>query len=355
MINFIITSISLSIIGWVFYMLLIRKKASVQQRKSFVYMAIAGSLLLPLTSQNADPILKPTAHIIPIKPGMDIEKAHLQQYCRCQNPDYSHRIKYRTNAYYNLLLSNKAWLTNGIIFAVGFVLLIFLVQLLYLRHLVLRSEKETREMEGMLYYLLKTPKNHAVGAFQLRKRYIIWQEEMNELSEKEMNAILRHELSHLRQFNTFEKAILRIIQCFWFLNPVFYFFKKELDLLSECIADEMGSQKMGNRKAYAQLLLKLKTLQSMSLVQPFKGSTLRRRINHLFRKPTSSNRQAFYLIFMLLFTLQFFVTEPLSAKIDETIKELETYEEIYQKIDPDKSEAVYCQDCETVCTPELGE
>ena len=355
MINYIITSVSLSLIGWLIYMLLVRKKASVAQRKSFIYFSLAGSLLLPLTVQHSAPILKPTAKVTPLQFGMPIDQQHLQQYCRCQNPDYSHRIKYRTNAYYNFLLSHKSWLANGIFIAISLVLLTFFAQLMYLRYLVRKSEREEWEIEGMRFLLLKTPKNHGVGAFQLINRYIIWQDEMELLTDREMDAILRHELSHLRQYNTFEKAALRIIQCFWFINPVFYFFRKELDLLSECLADEKGSQMMENRKAYAQLLLKLKSLQSLSLVQPFKGSSLRRRIEYLVGKSnnTSRNKTAFYFGFMLLISLQVFMVSPLSAQVDQTIRELETYEQIYHKVDPGENEAVYCQDCETVCTPEM--
>ncbi|MCB0838813.1 MAG: M56 family metallopeptidase [Bacteroidetes bacterium] len=352
MINFIITSFVLSLTGWLVYMFLVRRKASAQQRKGFIYVTLVGSLLLPLTVHNSPPILKPTPYVAPLQFGQDIEHHHLQQYCRCQTPNYSHRITYRANAFYNLMLSHKHWLSRGIGGAIALFLFHFICQLLYLQHLVSRSDKERREMAGIPFFLLKTPYNHSVGAFQLRKRYVIWQEEMKQLSDLEIEAILRHELSHLQQFNTFEKAVLRIIQCFWFFSPVFYFFKKELDLISECIADETGSEVMGNRKAYAQLLVKLKSLQSIPLVQPFTGSILRKRIDHLLRKPHTHNRKMVYVGLVVLGALQLTLVSPLSAQIEQTMYELETYEEIYHKVNPDKSEAVYCQDCETVCVPE---
>lgn len=353
MISFIFTSILLSSIAWLMYFFLIRGKVSYNQQKGFIFFSLAASLLLPLAvSFEAGYFPAPDPAVKPLAFGQKIEHSQLTHYCRCENPNYAHRIRYRANSWYNFLFDYKGWI-DGIIFtAVGALVMSFFLQLLFLFHLVNTSEKKRIHLYGMTFFLLKTRKRLGTGAFRLTDKYIIWQPEMDTLPEAELHAVFLHELSHLRQWNTLEKAILKLIQCFWFANPVFYFFRSELDFLSECIADAAGARALSNRKAYASLLLKLKSFQHIPLVQHFKGNSLRRRIENLLMEKTNTRRNLAFIpgVFLVLI-LQAIMVQPVSATVSQTIHDLETYEEIYHKIVPGQTEAVYCTDCETVCFP----
>ncbi|MDX2247033.1 MAG: M56 family metallopeptidase [Bacteroidia bacterium] len=356
MITFIFTSILLSAIAWAIYFFLVRKKTTPRRQKGFIYFSLAGSLLLPLTvSQHTPSFLSPNRAVKPLAFGQQIEPSHLKQYCRCENPNYAHRIRYRANAGYNFLFDYKEWV-SGIIFAsVGFLILHFIMQVFFLRYLVKTSEKKPVELEGMTFFLLSTQKRLGVGAFRLKNKFIIWQPDMQHLSTEELSAVFRHELSHLRQWNTLEKTILKVIQCFWFVNPVFYFFRRELDFLSECIADEAGAKALPHPREYARLLLKLKSQQYLPIVQHFRGNSLRRRIEVLLGSSSVQTRFSFFPGLLILFFLQGIFVQPLSARISRTLYELETYEEIYHKVVPGQTSAVYCTDCETVCVPDLTE
>ena len=206
-------------------------------------------------------------------------------------------------------------------------------------------------MNGVDFYLLTPRRTLGAGAFQLRQKYIVWQEGMADLNAAEQSAIFRHELSHLAQYNTLEKAILRLIQCFWFFHPVFYYFRKELELISECIADQAGSKAMPHPRRYAELLLKLKSQQFVPLVQYFRGGILKLRVQSLLQEQRPFKGLAL-IVFVGLASIQLYLINPLSAQIAETLYELETYEEIYHKVSPQTEEAVYCTDCNTVCQPE---
>lgn len=350
MITYIITSITLSLASWAIYLLFVRRKASLVQQKTFIYLSLAGSLLLPLTVSHK-PLIHPNPLVQPLAFGQ-IDHGHLQQFCQCEKPDYSHRVLYRTNAYYNILLKNKHWLSGIIFSAVFLTACVFLAQLIFLNFLVNSSPKEFKRLGKHGFYLLYPSRKLGVGAFHLRKKYIIWQAEMEHLSEQERQAVFAHELSHIQQQNTLEKAMLSIIQCFWLINPAFYFFRKELDLLSECIADRKGSEIMESRKEYARLLLKLKTLQPVALVQHFKGGILQKRIEILLAKSDSSSLLPLLSGFLLLTLFQLNMVNPVSASVSRTIYELETYETIYRKVAPGRQQAIYCQDCETICSPE---
>jgi len=350
MITYLFTSILLSLLGAAIYWA-VRGYASPIQRKRLIYTLLAGSLLLPLFSVHTQPpILKPTPHIRPLHFGARVDHSNVQQYCRCESPDYSHWIEYRANAHYNFLLEYKHWVGYGIAIAIGAVLLLLGVQLLYLRHLVNRSQSLPHTYRNESFILLKPHRPIGIGAFWLGKSYIVWEEPLSGLTTEEREAIFAHELSHLKQQNTLEKACFRLLQCLWFANPVFYFLRKELDLLSEFIADQAGSNSLGGVKAYAALLIKLKTLQASPAVSPLTGSVLRLRIEQLVQ-PAPIKPAYAWLALPIILSLQMLIVTPLKAQVSTTLKDLETYEEIYEHA-PSQPEVIYCPDCETVCTPE---
>ncbi|MEL7534963.1 MAG: M56 family metallopeptidase, partial [Bacteroidota bacterium] len=286
MIHFIFTSALLVLIGWGLYVTIVRDRASLRERKWFIYLTLLSSLALPL---SVGPLPEPVINISPVTEAVPqafgtINETHLQQYCRCERPNYSHRIQYRANAFYSFVFANKSSINLAFGLAVGGVLLFLFLQLQYLYRLVRSSKQEQRSLNGVDFYLLTPKRTLGAGAFQLRHKYIIWQEGMAELSPAEQSAIFRHELSHLAQHNTLEKAILRLIQCLWFFHPVFYYFRNELELISECIADQAGSEAMTHPRRYAELLLKLKSQQFVSLVQYFRGGILKHRIQSLLQE-----------------------------------------------------------------------
>ncbi len=354
MINYLITSMILSAIGWLAYVLIVRRKAVPIHQKWFIYFVVISSLIIPIfapqpAAKADEPALMPK---MAFGQQLHLEEIQLQHLCKCENPNFSHRVIYRSNTFYNLVLEHKQVITWVILVALLLVFVRILFQYRYLHRLVARSRKADRWQGKQRYTLLFPEKAHAVGAFYLRQPYIIWQAEMGHLSEAELAAVISHELSHIRQLNTLEKSVLSLIQCFWLLNPVFYYFRKELDLISEWIADRNGSTTIGNAKAYAQLLVRMKELQSLPLVSPFKGKrqhTLKGRIQRILTHP--KGHWAYPMIALTaVFCLQIALVGALSARVDQTLEEFKTYEEIYLE-HPEEEECLYCTDCHTVCVP----
>lgn len=356
MISWLITTILLSWLGVAVYYLLVRRYASAWQRKWFLYAIITASLILPaIVSPVQDrPVDLPEEHGV-VAFGQQTHGAdmHLKHFCKCTNPNVSHRIRYRTHHWYNVLLDHKHWISGAIIIALLLVILRLLIQYRYLFTLKKSANIIKRNLPEGEVYILYPEKKIGVGAFQLlRERYVIWQPEMDELGENELHGILSHEYSHLIQYNTLERTGLRLLQCLWLLNPVFYILKNELDLISELIADQAGSTAMQSKKAYAHLLLNLKLRQGSQLVSAFKaGGKLGVRIRFLLK--SSKNRHWLLpLLAVVLVVGADLITAPrLSAQVDMTLHDLATYEEIYRE-HPTEEELIYCQDCETVCTPE---
>lgn len=355
MIGYALTTILLSCLSWYIYRLFFHKRMGLQARKQFVYLAIGCSLLLPLF--NLSPDHKTGEETLTTQAvaafGSPIELAHLQQYCNCEFPNYTHRIRYRANALYQLLIDYKAGIFGIILLGFMGVLGRFGIQLIQLAGIVRQARRcEARQLDGISYFLLYPAQKMGVGAFQLRHRYIIWSEEMNELEASAQAAILRHELSHLKQYNTFERIALNLLQCCWWLNPAFYGFRKELGLLSELLADQAAASQMSSRHAYARLLLALKEKQSLPPLAPgLKASEIQIRVRYLMQMSPPTHRlgmPARWSIALFLIA-QLGLVPPLSAGVSEGIQALATYEEIYYKLEPGQEEALYCPDCESIC------
>ncbi|MEL6134446.1 MAG: M56 family metallopeptidase [Bacteroidota bacterium] len=349
MITYLTATTLLSWIGWLLFIGLVRNKASFQQQKLFIYGVLVLSLSLPLIMARG-PLFHPHPEVKPMGWVHAIDPVALQTYCKCESPDYTHRIHYRANAAYQFLFTYKQTLLWIVLIAIGGVLIHFGLQLRYLQRLIKHSRKVIQTLDGQSFYLLYPSENHAVGAFGFRHKYIIWQENLSELSQAEQEAIFRHELSHLRQYNTLEKFILRVIQCLWILNPAFYLLRKELHLLSECLADQATLPHM-SPKSYAQLLIRVQEGLLSPLTAHLKGSELSVRIHRLIQ-PHQPSRLAFPLGFVLLLSTQLFLVQPVVSNVSQTLDELQTYEKIYHQT-PDSEEAIYCTDCETVCTPDI--
>lgn len=351
MIAYLLTSTLLSLLGLGLYWLLIRRRATLAQQRHALHLILLGSLTLPLlVPAHVRPTLPPVARVAPLSFGAPLTHDAVQRYCRCEAPDYTHRIRYRANAHYNFLLAHKHWLGYLVLGAVGRVLLLLALQVGYLARLVGCAAHQPMQLGRQRFTLLDPPRPLGIGAFWLGRAYVIWQEPMTTLNEAERAAIFRHELSHLRQGNTLEKALLRLVQCLWWFNPAFYLMRQELTLLSEFIADRSASYQLGGIKPYARLLLTLKQVQAPRAASALTGGALRLRIEQLVQ-PRRERPRLGWLGFALVALLQLSLVSPLSAGVDDTLYQLRTYKVIYEHA-PTAPEVIYCPDCETVCQPE---
>lgn len=346
----------LSWLGISIYGLMVRRHGTPWQRKGFLYLVLLGSLCLPwaLGDLQDQPKLLPES-MVTTAFGQHVhgEDMHLKHYCKCANPNLSHRIRYRTHHWYNVLLDYKPVLLAGVGMGMLWVLLTLAVQYRYLYRLKRSSRKSTYALDQNEIQLLYPDTPQGAGAFSLAgNAYIIWQPEMDELDQHELEAVLRHEWAHVQQYNTLERVLLRMIQCVWLLNPAIYFIQKELDVLSEHIADEAGSLALSSKKVYALLLLKLKKRQTAMLARGFhQGGKLEQRIKYLLHKPSRRTAWLPAIALLLVLGADWATAPTVSASVNKALSELATYEEIY-KAHGESEEVIYCPDCETVCTPD---
>lgn len=351
MIPYLLTSFLLSFIACLVYIFALKKKASALQRKYFIYFSfviclLSPSILVPHFSAHQNKHIDVTSFVF-LKP---IDQTTLQHYCDCENPNYTHRISYRADAFYHFLVDHSLYIKVGILLAVIGVAIYSFLQIYFLYNLAIKLPSESTKMNEKTVYLLQADGKYPFAAFYLNKPYIILHSKLLNLEEDSRNAIIAHEFSHIQQRNTWEIILLRFLQCVWLFNPVFYFFRRELHLISECIADEAGAKIMKSKKAYAHLLLGLKTpSRKLGLTQALLQKSLKTRIQHLCY---SSRLKIIPLLSTYVFTisLQVLLLIPIFNYSIALAESWVTYEKIYTTY-PDKQEVMYCTDCEQVCEP----
>lgn len=358
------SSICLSVLGWGLYALGVRRQGSPRQRKTFVYGVAVSSLLLPLAlgplaadrgaaERGAAERGAAEAVVSPLAP-IDLET--LQHFCQCEQPRYEHRMHYRANAFLHFLFDHEAWLAWGLGLAVGGLMLYTLLQLVHLRRYIRQASPRPCMYRGQRLYLLEVPDEHPVAACHLHVPYLFWPRYLWALPEAEQAAIMAHEASHLRQRNTWEALGLRLLQCMWLLNPVFYRLRSELTLLSELLADEAGAEALGGRKPYARWLVRMADAQTrkqgmacvrVPLAEPLATNDLKARVQALCHPRSLTPRRCWSLGLSHAATLCL-AAMLMMPSLRSSASYLKEYQLVYQ-LHPQAQDVVYCPDCASVC------
>ena len=82
---------------------------------------------------------------------------------------------------------------------------------------------------------------------------IFWRNDIS-LQEETGKQILQHELTHIEQKHSWDKILMQLVLCFYWMNPFYYLIRKELFLIHEFIADEKAV-KHSDADAFAKMLL----------------------------------------------------------------------------------------------------
>ena len=364
MISYIILTYLLSIIGTICYCLLLRKQWSAQQQKGIIIGIVCLSLSVPFiidsvhsnrTTKNETCLHNheiPEMVISQYCPAsgeleMCYEIATRQiNFCECEAVEKANLLMYKQNPVYDFLITHQSKVDLFFLIGIGTMFVILLVRLAYLLFLIKFSQRKKVVFDGKTYTILYPKKRIAVCSFKLWHNYILWQEDMKLLNEDEQNAILWHEISHLQQRDTWLKIAFNLMQSIWWLNPVYYFFAKELERISEHIADELAVQKLGSTKTYASLLVKMKRRKNLPLAHAFNNSQLKVRVEYLLQKKSMRQKKfasfvGFFMLISIFFFSITFYTMPSIRKTMDDIKFYETLSKEYQNT----GKSVFCKNC----------
>lgn len=368
MLNYLLLSVLLSLLGTGIYAFWLRRRLSAAQSKF--------ALILILLLSWAIPALTPDIpHYSEALAGkelflyeeynawnvVDIEDDKLQHcytkaadskdICDCELVQKAELITFQQDPFYNFLLSARIPLLLVLGFAAFIFLLEFLIKIGFLLYITITGYRIKQEMDGVQYYLLypNIKMQLPLSAFSLWNHYIIWSPVLDELNEQERNAAILHEVAHLKQRDSWQQMFLQFSKLLWWMSPAFYWVQKEFNRLNEFVADEFAARSMGNPKRYASLLLKVKEQQnqpSFSFALSFAQSLLKKRVIHLIQQPKAKKAKAWQLYsYLLTLTVILwsaaYLTQPMLQKQDLKVKQYEVL-----KTESHKSgEHVFCPNC----------
>lgn len=95
----------------------------------------------------------------------------------------------------------------------------------------------------------------AVGFFRPVVVFPSWA--MRDLSETEMNAVLLHELAHLRRWDDWTNLAQKVLRALFFFHPAVWWVENRLSLEREMACDDMVLAQTASPRAYAECLVSL--------------------------------------------------------------------------------------------------
>ena len=108
-------------------------------------------------------------------------------------------------------------------------------------------------------------------------RNLFWRNDLS-LTDETGQRILKHELTHIQQLHSIDKVFVSVATYIFWMNPVFWLIRRELEVVHEFIADEKAIAEE-DASMLASMLLKAHYPSSiLSVGQSFFYSSIKRRI-----------------------------------------------------------------------------
>ncbi len=90
--------------------------------------------------------------------------------------------------------------------------------------------------------------------------------------------IFKHEMAHIKEKHSYDKIFMNIVLIFFWINPFFWFMRKELNMIHEFIADRKSVEDSDLSSFAAMILKTVHPSQNFALTNSFFYSPLKRRI-----------------------------------------------------------------------------
>ena len=141
-------------------------------------------------------------------------------------------------------------------------------------------------------------------------KYIVFNSKL--FSEEELHHIISHENIHIKEKHSIDVLLGKLFCAIFWINPIIWFYRKEMLQNLEYIADNKASSIAQNRINYQKTLLKVVTNQhQLSITNQFYQSLIKKRIVMLNTKQSNEKKSWKYVLilpvlsaFMLLFQVE---------------------------------------------------
>jgi TonB family protein len=244
------TSICLAIF-YLFFKLFLQKEVFFSINRAYILLAIILSLLIPVIE-------------IPLQE----ENTVIQQFIVLQTIP---AIGTQSQSSQGLNLVNVMW----ILYAGICLLLVGRVN--YQISKLLYYSRQFKQSRTSDYRLILTDGKMPTFSFF----HLLFWDNSKSLSEEQQLQIVKHELTHIRQWHSLDILFMELVKIIFWFHPAVYFFKSALQHIHEYLADAAVARGH-NREAYIGLLAS-QTLQTMniSFTHSFHQFSIKNRIRML--------------------------------------------------------------------------
>lgn len=207
------------------------------------------------------------------------------------------------------------WSLGIVVFALISLFLMLKIVVGLFRINTLKKEFPKETLEGITFY--NTNLQDAPFSFF---RNLFWKNSIL-LNSDLGKQILKHEMVHIEQKHSIDKLFIQIVQSVFWFNPIFYFIKKEINLIHEYLADHKAV-KQSDTRAFAQMLLASNFSGNiLPATSPFLSSNLKKRLKMLTQQKTKFSYARRILALPILFVVSFaLLVNAKNKEIKETNK-----------------------------------
>lgn len=148
-------------------------------------------------------------------------------------------------------------------------------------------------------------------------KYIFWNSDidMDTITGKQ---IFKHEVAHIQQKHTHDKLFVNIVLIFYWCNPFFWLYRRELNMIHEFIADKKAVEDSDTAAFAAMILQAAYPKQQFELVNNFFYSPIKRRLLMLSK---NKNPRVNYLGRIMVLPLMVLVFAAFSLKTKDNKKQ----------------------------------
>lgn len=251
--KYLIESSLLSAILYGVYGLLLRKESSHRFNRFYLLSAIILAVLVPFLSFNIgvslDNILLNTNHL----------------------PEFTLGANQEGISWFNSINVTTYILS---IYLLGVILFAFRFSFRLNKLISLIRSNSAQYVSSGAYYLVETQGSFPTSSFL---NYLFW-DNSAQLDESEKERVKQHELVHICEKHSWDLILVEILKCVFWFNPFIYFFKNQMAMVHEYLADQ-NVLRFTQPAEYQQLILKqLFQVNALAFSNPFNQSQILKRM-----------------------------------------------------------------------------
>lgn len=249
---------------FLYYHLFLRNKIYHVYNRFYLLAAVVLSLTVPLLNFNINTNLVSKAQPIVLLEAVNISDEYLEETII-----YSHR---------NNITSSEVMVWGYSL--VSLVLLFILLKVVF--HIYMMARKADKRFINDIIFITSNAKGTPFSFF----KYLFWNNKID-INTETGAKVFAHELAHIKEKHSIDKMVINLVLVLFWINPVFWLIRKELNLIHEFIADKKAVGEYDPAVLAAMIIQTVYPRHNFLLANHFFYSPIKRRLKMLSKYKTT--------------------------------------------------------------------